>query len=169
MAAKSKKNKLKDQLVGLLDDIGDEGLLFLIRQANTLIYNQKVDELNRQAEEIQGSKKTGKQKDAGKESSGTKKAVSRSGYGISIEKGAFGTSYIMVLETARKTFGEHELIGLVKACHAASDKKDGSSRVYSWLKRFRDDVLLDAGISSPRHPAVPSIYETLKANFSVRE
>lgn len=166
--AKKKTNKLADQLVQLLPDIDEDGLLFLIRQANTLIYNQKVDELNRQAEKLDESRALSTA-DAGKKKQSAKKSSSKQEFPVSVEKGAFGTSYIMVIGTVRKTFAEHEMLGLVKVCNAASDKGDAAARIYRWLSRNRDDVLLDAGIGSAKHPAFGAIYSTLKTTFRVRE
>ncbi|MBN2510201.1 MAG: hypothetical protein JXB03_07990 [Spirochaetales bacterium] len=168
--AKKKTSTHAQDLIKLLPQIDDEGLLFLLRQANTLIYNQKVDELNLQAEQLSQSREKGK--------AGPGKAVAKKGpqaartageYPVSIEKGAFGTSYIMAIGTTRKTFAEYEMLALVQVCNAAEGKADAMVRMYRWLDRNRDDVLLDAGIGSAKHPALGAMYAAFKETFRVRK
>ncbi len=153
------REKYLRELRSLIKDIDADGLLFLISQANTLIYNQRIDELNREAEKISVSqpKKTG--------SSAPKKNAP-----VSIEKGAFGKSYIIDFQIQRKTFGEDEMLRLVQAASAGYDDADkGAARIFRWLQRNRDDVLLDLGIHTSRSPHLFDLSTALKATFRVRK
>jgi len=152
------RQKLLQELKGLIKDIDEEGLLFLIKQANTLIYNQRVEELNREAEELQRGKQS---------KSEESRAVVEGA--VAIERGSFGRSYIVDFRGMRKTFAEAEMLGLVKVAQAASDTGDGALRLLRWLKRNRDDVLLDVGIADQRDPVLAELYSVLRKNFALRE
>ena len=51
-AASPQRVRLKGMLCEAIEQIDEEGLLFLLRQANVLIHNQKVDEVNRELAEL---------------------------------------------------------------------------------------------------------------------
>lgn len=153
------RQELLKELRGLIREIDQEGLLFLIKQANTLIYNQRVDRLNRAAEET-------RQREAPAAETGQPTA---SGEGVSIEKGAFGRSFILDLAGVRKTFAEAEMLGLVRAGAAGGEAADGAARLYRWLKRNRDDLLLDAGIARPGDPVLTELWRVLRTSFTIRE
>ena len=159
---KSTLEKLRNQLIELSGEIDEQGLLFLIKQANTLIYNRKVDELNQQAEALEQSK-------ANQSALRQDSASGEEAYPVTVERGAFGASYILCVGRVRKTLSEEEMFPLVKVCHAARDRQDGMARTYRWFKRNRDDILLDLGITSPKHIALSSIHEALTAIFQIRE
>ena len=50
------RKELLKELRSLLKDIPEEGLLFLIKQANTILYNMRVEELNKAKENLHKSK-----------------------------------------------------------------------------------------------------------------
>ena len=152
------------ELRGLLKQIDEDGLLFLIKQANTLIYNQRVDQLNQEAEALSRQKSA-----AGKiRKPGAEENQRREVEGISIERGAFGKSYIVDFRTVRKTFGEDEMIRLVQVAAAGESDADSAARVFRWLKRNRDDVLLDLGINTPRHGVLEAFCRAAGTTFRVR-
>jgi hypothetical protein len=151
------RQELLKELRGLIREIESEGLLFLIKQANTLIYNQRVERLNRESDlkrREQPEKKEPPVVEQGE---------------IRIERGAFGRSFILDIRSMRKTFAEAEMLGLVKAVRAASEEDDGAARIYRWLKRNRDDVLLDTGIMGPRDHILRALWSVLGSTFAVRE
>lgn len=155
------RQPLLKELRGLIREIDREGLLFLIKQANTLIYNQRVEKLNRETE------KAGKTSPSAKQGKQESPAAVQEG-GVRIERGAFGRSFIVDLGQVRKTFDEAEMLGLVKVARAGSSGADGASRIYRWLSRNRDDVLLDAGIGSARDSVLADLWRVLGKSFSVR-
>ena len=164
-----KKQELAKELKGLIKNIDEEGLFFLIKQANTLIYNQKVDELNKQAESLSKTRSKTSKKNSLTKKNGSKKKQITEESGVSIERGAFGSSFIVQLGSVRKTFGEEELLRLVKVCHAGKGIKDSSARAYRWLSRYRDDVLIDSGIGNPRSALLSSFSKSLVKNFKIKK
>ena len=151
--APSQADKLRKELQNLIKDIPEERLLFLIKQANTIIYNMKVEELNRASEKLRGSRTM-----AGQISSTESSTVS-------IEKGAMGKNLFLEINGTRKILDESELVKLIKIAQSASSQKDGTERLFRWLKRERDDIILDAELSQ-NHAAMKSLLKYLKTTFS---
>ncbi len=154
------KEELLKELRKLIKDVPEEGLIFLIEQANKLVYNKRVEDIN--AIQAKLNKKSAKKPKATK-----KQAVQRCT--ISIERGAFNRSFILIMGNTRKTVTEDEMVKLVRICHTAKNKEDGSLRLYNRLKHERDDILLDAGIGSKDDKCLTEIYKYLKANFSMTD
>ena len=155
----TREELLKD-LRKLIKDIPEEGLIFLIEQANKLAYNKRVKDLNALQEKI-SSKNTTKSKPL------KKQPVQECS--VSIERGAFNRSFILIIGKTRKTVTEDEMVKLVRICHSASNQKEGSERLYNRLKHERDDILLDAGINKREDKCLYEIYKYLKANFSMTD
>lgn len=63
---------------------------------------------------------------------------------------------------------QQEMISLVRIAHTADNEKEGKQQLYRWLKRERDDVLLDTGLS-PNNETMGLLYNYLKTNFAVRD
>ncbi len=154
------KEELLKELRKLIKDIPEEGLIFLIEQANKLAYNKRAEKINALQAKI--NKKSGKKSKTKK-----KQAVARCS--ISIERGSFNRSFILIIGTTRKIVTEDEMVKLVRICHTAKNTEDGTARLYNRLKHERDDILLDAGIGSKDDKCLIEIYKYLKANFSMAD
>jgi hypothetical protein len=146
----SRKDLIKN-ITNLLKDINEEGLLFLFRQAQVLIYNKKVDEHN---------------------------AVIKKGTKISIKKPPFSdklsmeikeaddnSSFIFVINSSRKFFTLEEMRKLVKLCHDAGEEKEGARRLLTWYKNNRVDVLVDVGIEASNDPALRTMYNYIIKHY----
>ena len=48
----SKKKQLIENLTKMFKEIDEEGLIFLTKQANVLIYNKRAEEINKQVADI---------------------------------------------------------------------------------------------------------------------
>jgi len=152
--------ELLKEIRKLIKDIPDEGLIFLIEQANKLAYNKRVEDLNALQAKI-SKKSTSKAKHAEKKSA---KECS-----VSVERGSFNRSFILIIGTTRKIVTEDEMVKLVRICHSSKNATEASSRLYNRLKHERDDILLDAGISGKDDKYLSEIYKHLKANFSMAD
>ncbi len=158
-ADERRKNLLKE-LRSLIKDIPEEGLLFLIQQANTILYNMKVEELNNTRERMERNKKSygGKQQNPSRR--GTPSPA------VSVERSSFGRSFILILDGNRKIMSESEITKIVRIAHSADNVKNGADRIYTWLKRNRDDIVIDAGLHQGHH-ILEDLYTYLKKNFSL--
>ncbi len=154
------KEELLKELRKLIKDVPVDGLIFLIEQANKLVYNKRVEEINSLQAKL--NKKSSK-------SSKTVKKQPVQRCSISIERGSFNRSFILVIGNTRKTVTEDEMVKLVRICHTAKNAADGSSKLYNRLQHERDDILLDTGIGSKDDKCLSELYKYLKANFSMAD
>ena len=152
-----------EQLVEIAGRLNEEGILFLLKQAHTMEYNKKVDELNETAENLSNTRW---QSQAG--NSKSKNAPMRTGKSgvVTIERASFGRSYILVIGNQRKTLDEHEMMSLVKMAHSETDERVRISRIFRWMQRFRDDIIIDTGVTA-RSPAIKELQDLLKSSFSL--
>jgi len=159
-SAMETRDELLKDLRKLIKDIPEEGLIFLIEQANKLAYNKRVEELNALQAKISSNSAT-------KPKPSKKQPVQECS--ISVERGAFNRSFILIIGKTRKTVTEDEMVKLVRICHSAKNSKEGSERLYNRLEHERDDILLDAGIKKREDKCLYEIYKYLKANFSMTD
>ncbi len=154
------RKELLKELRSLIKDIPEEGLLFLIKQANTILYNMRVEELNK-AEENLNRRKSGKKKNA---LNSGEPAISSPD--ISIERSSFGRSFILVINGSRKIMSEPEITKIVRIVFKAEDEETSAERLFTWFKRNRDDVLLDAELKK-NDPVFSSLHAYIKEHFSM--
>ncbi len=148
------RKKLLKELRSLIKDIPEEGLLFLIKQANTILYNMRVDELNKTNEKVHKSKNVSKPKKTDFD------------HAVSIERSSFGRSFILVIDDCRKIMSESEITKIVRIAYGSAQADEGAKRLFTWFKRNRDDIILDAGLN-PKHKALQELYTYLLHNFSL--
>ncbi len=152
-----------EQLIEAAKSLGEEEILFLLKQARTMIYNKSVDELNEAAEQLEQKRR----RTASNRSSPI--AVDESMRGsVSIEQSSTGKSYVLVTRNERKLFDPREMMGLVKIAHSTEDAADAIPRLLRWLQRNRDDVILDCGLSA-RDPAMHELFHLLRDKFTLNE
>ncbi len=153
MAKVTKEKDLLKELRALIKDIPEDGLLFLIKQAQTILYNMKVDELNSVQERMDNSKSS-----VPSDTSDTTQ--------VAIERSSFGRSFILVIGSCRKVLSETEITKIVRIAWNASNSADGAARLFAWFNKNRDDIILDAELH-PKHRALRELYTYLKKNFSL--
>ncbi len=154
---KAKKASPKDdmikQLTAILNDLNEEGLLFLIRQAQILQYNIHVDKVNEQ-----------------KAGSSTKQEPPQyDKFSMEIVEGENNRHFILVINNARNFFTLDEMKKIVKLCHVSSDSKDASGRLHQWFSKFRKDVIIDTKITGVNDPALETIYNGIIKKYTVKE
>ena len=166
--AASPGDKYRKELKSLLKDVPDEGVLFLIKQAGILIHNAQAEEENRRLLKEAENKTPHKPAvSSSSEMKKTEKPNSKdSKIEVSLEKGAFGKSYILRFGNNGKAFAEAEIVHLLKLVHDSESDSDGCRRIFAWFNRNRKDVLIDADISSIDSPAVKGVYTCLRERLS---
>ena len=151
------KEKLLKELGGLINQIDMEGLLFLIKQANILIYNKSVEELNKKMDDLEAQKikKPQEQKKPGDE--------------VEIEEKPDGENFTIAVQGSRLFFTYEEMRSMVRICHASEDEFDAARRLYNWFSRERKDVLIDSRITANTHPSLKSVYWKLISTYKVKK
>ncbi|MFH0974759.1 MAG: hypothetical protein V1874_03135 [Spirochaetota bacterium] len=149
----NKKNLIK-QLNNLVKEVDEDGIVFLIKQAQVFIYNKKVDEHNTEL------KKGIKIK--------IKKPPFSDKTGMEIKEADDGSSFIFVINRARKFFTLEEMRKIVNICNSSGNEKEASRRLFTWFKSNRSDVLIDVGIEISLDPALCTIYHYIIKRYKVK-
>ena len=164
------KQRLERELAGLLPQLDEEGLIFLIRQAHVIIHNLQVDQLNQEIDELQGRKQSGQP--AGR-SQGGRSQGGRADEGASarvdIEESATGGTFHLVLPDTRKVLGLEEMRALVRACYEPKRKSAALRRMFRWMEENRRDILTDGDIRGEGSPLLDSLFSVIRSRFRLRE
>ncbi|MDC7222503.1 MAG: hypothetical protein PQJ60_02115 [Spirochaetales bacterium] len=158
MAEKNSKTaELRREITDLLGQIDEEGLLFLKKQASTIIYNQTVLEMNRKNQEslLENHQARNEKKSTGK-SSEQKEGI------ISLDRSGEERGYCnVVCGNVRVFFTLDELDTMFYIAEKASAKGDGGLLLYRWLKKERGDFLVDNGITDYPSPRIDALADFL--------
>ena len=154
----SQKDQLLKELQSLLPQVDEEGLSFLIQQTTTLIYNQKVKELNASRELAEKTQSSAPEKKP-------KKSTAPQVY---FEAGKNRSSFFLDVNGKRAILDQDELMQMVKIAQVADDSKTACEWVYRWLKKNRDDILFDCGLQSGG-AKLAALCERLQSDFAIRE
>ena len=160
-AASPQRIRLKGMLSEAIEQIDEEGLLFLLRQANVLIHNQKVDEVNRELAEL--PQKPGRAASAGGAAAGRTAAV------VSVEDSGDRAAVFLSIGGTRKVLSRDELKRLVRICYAADSKTDALQQLHRVLAQERSDILKDAGIRSSASPLVEGLFYALRQKYHLED
>jgi hypothetical protein len=152
---------LLKELRSLIKEVDEEGLRFLVRQAHTMLYNMKVDELNRSRE--------AQLREEGPRESGTRTDRRRKGEGpeVYFEKGRRSGGYILVIDGVRSIMDEAEVLALVRIAQAAASAAEASGRLHGWFEAHRDDILMEVDLR-PGGARLAALYECLRRDFAIR-
>lgn len=156
--ADPQKELLAKELKNLIKKIDTEGLIFLLKQAHVIIHNQQVDRINQEMSKLSA---------AGKRVRETK-AKTKTPYAVDIEEGAGAKHFVLVVAGKRKILARDEMRKLVAICQTASSAPGASTRMFTWLKTNRSDILLDTGITNARSTTLEALYGIIKKRYKVK-
>ena len=154
----TQKARLERELASLLPEIGEEGLVFLLKQANTIIHNQRTARLNDEIEELdrrRGSKPPAREK--GREDS----------FEIEIERSSSGKNYHFTVNGKKHFFDIPETQNIVALCYRPETKSAALRFLWEFFTNERDDILLEHGIESSGSPFFEALFREVRANFSL--
>ena len=149
--------KLEKELRKALAEIDEEGLLFLLRQAQVLIYNARVDRINQEAAKAKGGKPR------------TIREAREAPLTVSIEESNDGKSIFLTLGKARKVLAPEEMRRLVRICYAAETKSEALRQLFTVLARERKDILADAMIGNPDNPLLVALFTTVRNTYKLKD
>lgn len=159
-AASPQRVRLKAMLAEAIEQVDEEGLLFLLRQANVLIHNQKVDEVNREITEL--SQKPGRAASRGDAGAADGR---RAAAAVAVDDSGGRSAIFITLGNVRKVLSPEELKQLVRICYSAESKTDALQQLYTVMARERSDILKDANIRSPANPLVEGLFYALRRKY----
>ena len=162
MAVKTKKTdprraKLEKELRNAAREVDEEGLLFLLRQAQVLIYNARVEHINKAAEKIQA----GKPQQAAGAPEG--RAV------VSFEESEGGKTIFLTIGKVRKVLAPEEMRRIVRICYSAETKSEALRQLFTVLARERKDILADALIGNPDNPLLERLFTAVRETYRLKE
>jgi hypothetical protein len=132
----AKKSPALDELIALLPELDDEGIVFLLEQAKVHHYNMEVERLNAISDRAAAG-------------SAAKPPKEEAPPGLRIERSADGSTYHLVAGGDWKMFTAEEMAALVRITRSGEAEGEIARRLRSWLARERRDVFLDLGLDGP--------------------
>jgi len=158
------KQRLQQELALLLPDVDEEGLIFLIKQAQVIIHNLQVDRINREVEELERTKQSSKR---AAPSRGARSSASSAD--VQIEEAASGKSFCLVFPDTRKIMGLEEMRVLVRACYEPKRKSEALNRMYRWMQKERRDILSDGKIGSNDSRLLEALFHRIREMYKLKE
>ncbi|MDR1836737.1 MAG: hypothetical protein LBQ89_03665 [Treponema sp.] len=165
-AASKKKNPVKSaerdnlakELKSLIPKLDEEGLAFLVKQAQVHLYNMQVDALNKTIVKDEERKKT----------SPVKRKIKGGGFN-EIKMSESGSSYYIVYGNESMIFNNDEMTTLVKIAFSEGTELEVRERLYNWLSAERGDLLYTASIGSKFDDKLKELVFLLKDNFKLKK
>jgi hypothetical protein len=149
----SQRAKLERELRAAIGEIDEKGLLFLLRQAQVLIHNARVESLQEEPGDSSGT--------------GPIPAAKGRPETVSIEPGKGGV--FVTLGNVRKVFAPDEMKRLVRICYGTETKSEALQRLFTVLVKERRDVLADAMIGSPDNPLIRGLFDVVRETYRLED
>lgn len=154
---RSKKTPNLDRLLAILPELDEEGIAFLLEQAQVLRRNMEVEKINALSDKVAA---------AGPRP--LPAALGSAGSGLRIERSEDGATYYLVVGGDWKMFTAEEMAAMVKITRSGEGEKEIESLLRSWLARERKDVFLDLGLDHPSNGEAAEFARLLVATFPPR-
>ena len=141
-----------------IHEVDEKGLLFLLRQAQVLIHNARVESLNREAGRRWRARRGFR-----------RGAAPRRAPAVSIEEPKDGKTIFLNIGEARKVLDAEEMRRLVRICYAAETRSEALRQLFTVLAKERKDILADAIIGSPDNPLLEALFNAVRATYRLKE
>jgi len=155
--SESQKTRLEQELSALLPEINEDGLVFLLRQANVIIHNQRTAKLNEEIQEL--DRKRGLESPAAS-------GVRRDSFTIMIDRSESGKSYHLTVNGRKHFFDIADTRKLVALCYRPETKTAALRFLYEFFTNERDDILMEHGVKEPENQFFEVLFREVRASFS---
>jgi len=156
-ATDERRAKLEKELRAAIEEVDDKGLLFLLRQAQTLIHNRRMESLEGQQ---------GKETPSGGDTGALSPRHSES---VEIEDARDGKAIFLTIGRARKVLAPEEMKRLVRICYGAETRSEALHQLFTVLVKERKDILTDAMIGSPDSPLIAELFAAVRAAYTLED
>jgi hypothetical protein len=153
------KEKLAKELKSLIPKLDEEGLAFLVKQAQVHLYNMQVDALNKTM--IRDEERV-------KKSAPGKKERHEAEDFRDIKISETGSSYYIVYHNEWISFSKEEITAIVRIALGEGTELELKERVFNWLSRERNDLLYIASIANKFDNKLISLIGLLRENFKLK-
>lgn len=154
----AEEKKLVKELTGILPQLDEEGLLFLIEQARVHLYNMQVTSLQEELNEIE-------QKRA---KAGLEQRVKQKNSGFKIERSSDGTVYHIISGGKWKLVNADEMFHILRIVNAPVDENEVRLNLIHWFFTERGDFVGDFGLADSHDPRWVELIKILKKNFKLK-
>jgi hypothetical protein len=151
--AKPNRAKLEKELRAAIAEVDEKGLLFLLRQAQVLIHNARLESLG-----------DGAPREAG---SAPPAAAASRPETVSIEDAEGGKPIFLNIGRTRKVLAPDEMKRLVRICYAAETRSEALRQLFTVLVKERRDILTDAMIGSPDSPLLRQLFTAVREKYQL--
>jgi hypothetical protein len=168
----AQKKRLRSQLQEAIARIDEEGLLFLLEQAQVLIHNAEVERINQEIQELHDRKAgPGAGAPAGSRPGTPARSPGSAGArpAVRVEEADNGKSFFLDFGGVRKVLALAEIKRLVTICYAADSKSAALRQLYTVLSRERGDILADAHIGGPSSPALDALFYAIREKYHLED
>ena len=156
----SEREKLAKELKSLIPKLDEEGLAFLVKQAQVHLYNMQVDALNKtMIRDEERVKKTASGKAA--------KPAAEDFRDVKISE--TGSSYYIVYHNEWISFSNEEITAIVRIALGEGTELEIKERLFNWLSRERNDLLYTASIANKFDNKLMSLINLLRENFKLKK
>jgi hypothetical protein len=162
-AASAQKRRLEAELGEAIRQIDEEGLLFLLQQAQILIHNTRVDRMNQELQELQERRS----KPSGRSKSPSDSAARSAA--VRIDEADNRKSFFLDFAGVRKALSLQEMQRVVKICYTADSKSAALRQLYTVFSRERGDILADARIGAPSSPLLDALFHAVREKYRLEE
>jgi hypothetical protein len=145
--------KLEKELRAAIAEVDEKGLLFLLRQAQVLIHNARVERLGDGSPQETGS--------------AAPSAPASRPETVSIEDAEGGKTIFLTIGRARKVLAPDEMKRLVRICYAAETRSEALQQLFTVLVKERRDILTDAMIGSPDSPLLRALFMAVREKYQL--
>ncbi len=152
MAKSGLKNTL-EELVSLLPELDEEGLVFLLDQARLRRYALEVERRGLEA---------------AKEARGSLRLSGSSRTGLRMDRSADGSTYHIVSGRTWKMFTAEETAALVRIARREAPDREAASGLHSWLEAERRDFLVDLDIEGADSPRLLELLSLIRDTFPAK-
>ena len=149
--------KLERELRAATAELDEKGLLFLLRQAQVLIHNARLESLGSET----------RRETAAAAASPAPPPAARHPEAVSIEDTEGGKTIFLNIGRARKVLAPSEMKRLVRICYGAETRSEALQHLFTVLVRERRDILTDAVIGSPDSPLLLALFTAVREKYQL--
>ncbi len=147
---------LEKELRAAIGQVDEKGLIFLLRQAQVLIHNARVESLQRSS-------------DAESDLTGPIPVLQGAPDQVTIEKSGSGKPIFLSLGRVRKIMSAEEMKRLVRICYGAATRSEAVQQLFTVLLRERKDILTDAVIGGPDNPLMIGLFNAVRESYHLED
>ncbi len=149
--------KVEKELRAAIGEIDEKGLLFLLRQAQVLIHNARMESMGGQSDQADANAATAEPPSARRSES------------VTIEDAGEGKTIFLTIGRARKVLTPEEMKRLVRICYGAETKSEALRQLFTVLVKERKDILSDAMIGSPDSALLAALFSAVRATYRLED